>query len=160
MNEHPIESLMKTTMESIKEMVDVNTIVGDAVETPDGTVIIPISKVSFGFASGGGDYSMEKKEDGKGQQQNSENDGSSKKANGGKFPFAGGAGAGVSVQPVAFMVVGNGQMRLMPVDQRANMIDSIINMTPTMINNLQKMLNGSGKKHKKHDEDNESITYE
>ena len=62
MANHPIEALMKTTMESIKEMVDVNTIVGDAVETPDGTVIIPISKVSFGFASGGGDYVMEKEE--------------------------------------------------------------------------------------------------
>ena len=54
MDEHPIQGLMKTAMESIKEMVDVNTIVGDAVETPDGNVIIPISRVSFGFAAGGG----------------------------------------------------------------------------------------------------------
>ena len=55
MAEHPIQSMMKTTMESIKEMVDVNTIVGEPVETPDGTVIIPISRVTFGFAAGGGD---------------------------------------------------------------------------------------------------------
>ena len=54
--EHPIQGLMQTAMESIKEMVDVNTIVGDAVETPAGSVIIPVSRVSFGFASGGGDY--------------------------------------------------------------------------------------------------------
>jgi len=62
MSEHPIEGLMKTTMESIKEMVDVNTIVGDPVESPDGQVIIPISRVSFGFAAGGGEYSTGKKE--------------------------------------------------------------------------------------------------
>ena len=54
--QHPIEALMKTAMESIREMVDVNTIVGDAVQAPDGTVIIPISKVTFGFAAGGGEY--------------------------------------------------------------------------------------------------------
>ncbi|SCY99136.1 GerW family sporulation protein [Alkaliphilus peptidifermentans] len=162
MNEHPIESLMKTTMESIKEMVDVNTIVGDAVETPDGTVIIPISKVSFGFASGGGDYSMDIKEEDKEGKDNGENGGGSKGKSSGKFPFAGGAGAGVSVQPVAFMVVGNGQMKLMPVDQRANMIDNLINMTPSMINNIQKMFSGNvnGKQQKRHDEDRETITYE
>ena len=56
MGEHPIQGLMKTAMESIKEMIDVNTIVGEAVETNDGTVIIPISRVTFGFAAGGGDY--------------------------------------------------------------------------------------------------------
>ena len=53
---HPIENIMKTTMENIKEMIDVNTIVGDAVETADGSVIIPISRVSFGFVAGGGEY--------------------------------------------------------------------------------------------------------
>jgi len=73
---HPIESLMGTSMESIREMVDVNTVVGDAVQTQDGSTIIPISKVSFGFVAGGGEY-------GPGSQE-------------GK-PFAGGAGAGVSV---------------------------------------------------------------
>ena len=56
MPEHPIEGLMKTTMANLKEMVDVNTIVGDAVYTPDGTVIIPVSKISFGFASGGSEF--------------------------------------------------------------------------------------------------------
>ena len=61
MSNHPIEGLMTTAMQSIKEMIDVNTIVGDAVQAPDGTVIIPISKVSFGFAAGGGDYTSEKR---------------------------------------------------------------------------------------------------
>ncbi|MBM7614046.1 GerW family sporulation protein [Alkaliphilus hydrothermalis] len=144
MSEHPIESLMKTTMESIKEMVDVNTIVGDPVETPDGTVIIPISKVSFGFASGGGDYTVEKE---KGKEEKGEDKGDVKKITpSGKFPFAGGAGAGVSVQPVAFMIVGNGQMKLMPVDQRANTLDNIISMAPKVLQDIQSMV----KKNKHH----------
>lgn len=53
---HPIEGLMNTAMQSIKEMVDVNTVVGDAIETNDGTVIIPVSQVACGFAAGGGEY--------------------------------------------------------------------------------------------------------
>ncbi len=147
MSEHPIESLMKTTMESIKEMVDVNTIVGDPVETPDGNVIIPISKVSFGFASGGGDYTVEKKQEkSDGGGGNGSEEGASKAKS--KFPFAGGAGAGVSVQPVAFMVVGNGQMKLMPVDQKANMIDNLIGMAPEVMNQLQSMVSKKGKKRK------------
>ena len=105
MEGHPIEGLMKTAMESIKEMVDVNTIVGDAVETPDGSVIIPISKVGFGFASGGGEYEQMYK---KGRDVNTLQN---------ELPFAGGAGAGVSIQPVAFMVVGQGQIRLLPVNK-------------------------------------------
>ena len=98
MEPHPIEELMKTAMESIKEMVDVNTIVGDAVQTVDGTVIIPVSRVSFGFAAGGGEYA-------KGDNKNQDS----------KFPFAGGSGAGVSINPVAFMVVGrNNTIKMIP----------------------------------------------
>jgi len=148
MSEHPIEALMKTTMESIKEMVDVNTIVGDAVESPDGTVIIPISKVSFGFASGGGEYTDMK------TKKNVEDGGI---VINDKFPFAGGAGAGVSVQPVAFMVVGNGQMKLMSVDQNANLIDNIINSAPKMINSLQAAFS---KGNKQKNEENEIISFE
>ncbi|NLM04786.1 MAG: sporulation protein YtfJ [Clostridiales bacterium] len=140
MKEHPIEALMQTTMESIKNMVDVNTIVGDAVETNDGTVIIPISKVSFGFASGGGDYTIRSNNENN-SDENSSND---------RLPFAGGAGAGVSVQPVAFMVVGNGHIKLMSVDQRANMIDNLINSTPKIIQGLQ---NAFGKRHKNNFDD-------
>lgn len=125
-------------MESIKEMVDVNTIVGDPVEAPDGNVIIPISRVSFGFASGGGDHCMEKKQE-KGDRSEGGSGSGSSSGSGGKYPFAGGAGAGVSVQPVAFMVVGNGQMRLLPVDQRANMIDNLIASVPSVLNQVHRM---------------------
>lgn len=100
MEEHPIQGLMKTTMESIREMVEVNTIVGDPVETPDGTVIIPISRVTFGFAAGGGDYEMTGEEIAK--------SGTS---------FGGGSGAGVSVKPVGFLVCSQSTgVKFMPVE--------------------------------------------
>lgn len=128
MSEHPIEGLMQTTMESIKEMVDVNTIVGDPVESPDGLVIIPVSKVSFGFASGGAEYNSSSKSKGE--------DGESS----GKPPFGGGSGAGVSLQPVAFIVVGNGQIKLLPVDQGSNFINNIIDIIPNIANGIQGMI--------------------
>jgi len=121
--EHPIEGLMSTAMQSIKDMVDVNTIVGDAVQAPDGTVIIPISKVSFGFAAGGGEYSASSLE---GRQEEDEDEKGSK---GGKFPFAGGSGAGVSINPVAFMVVGQDQIKLLPVNMNSSM-EKILDMIP------------------------------
>lgn len=133
MGEHPIEALMRTTMESIKEMIDVNTIVGDAVETVEGTVIIPISKVAFGFASGGGEYQL--------KQGNNKSD-----RNDGLMPFAGGAGAGVSVQPVAFMVVGKEHIKLIPANS-SGMIERIIEMSPQIIDEVhrvvKKMWNGT-----------------
>ncbi|TCO79823.1 GerW family sporulation protein [Marinisporobacter balticus] len=133
MANHPIEALMKTTMESLKDMIDVNTIVGNPVEAPDGTVIIPISKVSFGFASGGGEY--------KAKMKSEEDDADTSE----KLPFGGGTGAGVSVQPVAFMVVGNGEMKLLSVDQNANMLDNIINSIPKLLDKAQGMCNKNNK---------------
>ncbi|MBS3969936.1 MAG: GerW family sporulation protein, partial [Clostridia bacterium] len=96
MSQHPIEALMKTAMESIKEMVDVNTVVGDPVETPDGTIIIPISKLTCGFAAGGGEYAS-----GGDDEKGSEN-----------LPFGGGSGGGISLSPMGFLVVGGGHVRL------------------------------------------------
>lgn len=125
MSEHPIEGLMKTAMESIKEMTDVNTIVGDPVETPDGTVIIPISRVACGFAAGGGEFEASQPDESQGNEGNS-----------GMLPFGGGSGAGVSVQPVGFLVVGQGQVRLLPVDGNA-VVDRLIDMAPQFINQVQ-----------------------
>ena len=102
--QHPIEGLMTTAMQSIKEMVDVNTIVGDAVQSPDGTVIIPISKVTFGFAAGGGEYSYSAESTQ--EKGRNERDDDETQENEGEYPFAGGSGAGVSINPVAFKVVG------------------------------------------------------
>lgn len=105
-------------------MIDVNTVVGDPVETPDGTVIIPVSRVACGFGAGGGELETE--------------DSDSKPEN--QLPFfGGGSGAGVSVQPVGFLVVGNGQIRLLPVD--GNMIvDRLIDLAPQVLSQVQSLL--------------------
>lgn len=118
---------MKTAMESIKEMVDVNTVVGDPVETPDGTVIIPISRVACGFAAGGGEFDLgggERKEGGEESQMPA---------------FGGGSGAGVSVKPIGFLVVGNGQVRLLPVDGNA-VVDRLIDIAPQVLSQIQSMI--------------------
>lgn len=133
MGQHPIEALMKTAMESIKEMVDVNTIVGDAVQTIDGTVIIPVSKVTFGFAAGGGEFCQDKK---------SENP---------NFPFAGGSGAGVSINPVAFMVVGrNNTIKMIPASPNAA-LDRALDNIPNLIEQIRKALDHNHKPKKECD---------
>jgi len=147
MADHPIEGLMKTAMESIKEMVDVNTIVGDPVETPDGSVIIPISKVACGFAAGGGEF-----ETTGGQQDESQGGGQQQQGNGATaLPFGGGSGAGVSVQPVGFLVVGQGQTRLLPVDGNA-VVDRIIDVTPGLLSQVQNMFRKEKRQPEKHPE--------
>ena len=120
--QHPIQGLMYTAMQSIRDMIDVNTIVGDAVQTPDGTVIIPISKVGLGFGVGGSDYTSAngaKNSDGSAQPM-----------------FGGGVGGGVSITPVAFMVVGNGQIRMIPVSSQNNIYDRVLDMIPTAIDKI------------------------
>ncbi|MGI6588536.1 MAG: GerW family sporulation protein [Peptococcia bacterium] len=134
MGEHPIEGLMKTAMESIKEMVDISTVVGDAVETPDGTVIIPISRVTCGFAAGGSEFGLFCS---KNESQKPENQ---------YLPFGGGSGAGVSVKPVGFLVVGNGEVRLMVVDGKNAFMERLIDSAPQVMEQLQKLVKGNGKK--------------
>lgn len=122
MAEHPIQGLMKTAMESIKGMVDVNTIVGDAVETPDGTVIVPISRVAFGFAAGGGDYEAEEPA-------------------ASNHPFGGASGAGISVKPVGFLVCSpTSGVRFMSVESNL-LYDRLIDMVPQVINKLEDIFN-------------------
>lgn len=123
MSEHPIQGLMKTAMESIREMVDVNTIVGDAVHTPDGTVIIPISKVAFGFAAGGGSGEYQRDDE-------TEAD----------LGFGGGSGAGVSVRPVGFLVCsGEHGVRFMCVEGHS-VYDRLIDLLPQTVEKIQEML--------------------
>jgi sporulation protein YtfJ len=136
--QHPIEALMKTAMQSIKEMVDVNTIVGDAVQSPDGTVIIPISKVTFGFAAGGGEYSFYSDEDDSEANADSDDETGGTESIGGKYPFAGGSGAGVSINPVAFMIVGNGQIKLLPVNINST-IDKVLDLVPEVLCRIESM---------------------
>ena len=121
MAQHPIESLMSTSMESIREMVDVNTVVGDAVQTQDGSTIIPISRVSFGFVAGGGEYA--------GGMQIADPD---------DMPFAGGAGAGVSVQPMGFLVCSPSGVRLLSANCTSP-LDRIVEMIPQALDGIRAM---------------------
>lgn len=117
-------------MESIKEMVDVNTIVGDPVQTPDGYVIIPISKVSFGLAAGGGEYGGNVDFSDCKDKHTDE-----KCITPVKYPFAGGSGAGVSISPVAFMVVGGGTIQLMPIESNT-IIEKLVDLIPDIVNKI------------------------
>ena len=123
MEKHPIEGIMTTTMENIRDMVDVNTVIGDAVNTPDGSTIIPISKVSFGFVAGGGEYSLNR----------------TVSASVPDTPFAGGTGAGVSVQPMGFLVIKENQVRLTPAQYYAP-LDHLMGLIPQVIGEFKSMM--------------------
>lgn len=120
MAEHPIENLMVTAMTSLRDMIDVNTIVGDTVETTDGTTIIPVSKVAFGYAAGGSEFNTNK------LNRYSDNP---------KLPFGGGSGAGVKITPVAFLVVKDGTIKLLTVDADRP-IDKLVDVLPDLINKV------------------------
>ncbi|MGE5580343.1 MAG: GerW family sporulation protein [Bacillota bacterium] len=145
MGYHPIESLMRTTMESLKDMVDVNTVVGEPVETKEGTVIIPVSKVSFGFVTGGGDEcgmgDSGQGDSGGGGQGQEDEDGQSGygMASYQQMPFTGGTGAGVSVRPVGFLVVGTRKVRFLPVDSRA-LVDRLLEEAPELLDRFTSWL--------------------
>ncbi|MBR5301942.1 MAG: GerW family sporulation protein [Clostridia bacterium] len=109
---------MGTSMESIREMVDVNTVVGEAVQTQDGSTIIPVSKVSFGFVAGGGEYTMA-------HAQQAED-----------MPFAGGAGAGVSVQPVGFLVCSQNGVRLLSASC-ASPMERLVEILPQALEGIR-----------------------
>lgn len=135
-NGHPIDGLMASAMNSIKEMVDVNTIIGSPVNIPDGTVIIPISKVSFGFAAGGSEFSAKKDEK--------------------QLPFGGGSGAGVTINPVGFLVVGNGTVKFISVDQQSA-TDKLVDYVPEALDKIQGMINNKKPKEKKYENENGSV---
>jgi len=116
--QHPIDTMMQTTMEHIRSMVDVNTVVGTPVAGSGGTTIIPISKVSFGFIAGGGEYTVE--------------DQRSRAISTETLPFAGGTGAGVSVQPVGFLVVGDGTVKMLPA-QSNSAVERVVELLPQLL---------------------------
>ena len=116
--EHPIGELMQTAMASIKDMVDVNTVVGEPIAAGNGSTIIPISKVSFGFVAGGGEYDAA-------HQTVPES-----------LPFAGGSGAGVSVQPVGFLVVGEDGVKMLPA-QHLTAWERAVNCAPQLMEDIR-----------------------
>lgn len=150
MSEHPIQNLMKTAMENIRDMIDVNTIIGDPVETSDGQIIIPVSKVGFGFAAGGSEFKgehedrhrQESENHGKG---NREEAGRDQKKGDGNLPFGGGSGGGVSVTPVAFLVVNDKGIRLLNMDGQTHLFDRLIDAVPEFVEQLKNMVSKNDK---------------
>ncbi len=115
-----LPNMLEATIQKIREMVDVNSVIGDPITTPDGVTIIPVSKVSVGFGGGGSDFVNSK---------------------GGENPFGGGAGGGVKVTPLCFLVVKDGNVRMMSVPEPANSTaDRIVEMMPDTLEKLTAFL--------------------
>lgn len=114
MSEHPIQGLMGVTLEKIKNMADANTVIGNPIHMADGTMILPVSKITYGFASGGSDFPSKTQKD----------------------LFGGGGGAGVSVIPVAFLVVKEGAVKLIQLSDTSNNVDRAIGLMPEMVDKI------------------------
>ena len=128
MENHPLGNLMETTMKRIREMIDVNIIVGDPIQTPDGVTLIPASKVTYAFTAGGAEYSSKNKQQG---------DPSS---------FGGGSGAGVTITPIAFVVVRGDETKLISLTQpETSSVDRLIESAPGIVEKIISLI----KKHKK-----------
>ena len=119
---HPLPDMMGSSLAKIKEMVDVNTIIGDPIQTPEGVTIIPVSKVKIGYGGGGSDFAP------KGYPANKQN------------AFGGGSGASVTMTPVAFLVVKGDSVRLMPVAEPAsNSLERLVEMLPELIDQISSL---------------------
>ncbi|MGC8489442.1 MAG: GerW family sporulation protein [Clostridia bacterium] len=129
-HQHPIQGLMETAMASIQGMIDVTTVMGDPVHTEDGSTIIPFSRVSLGFAAGGGEYM-------------------GRPGATSERPFGGGSGAGVAVQPVGFLVQRGDQVRVLSVEGN-DMLDRLVDLAPEAIGTIQDLLAGRRRGHHDH----------
>lgn len=137
MSSHPINEMMGTTIEKIKEMIDADTIIGDAIYDKDGVTIIPVSKVAYGFASGGSDFP-------------------SKATN--RELFGGGGGAGVTITPIAFIVITNGDVRLMHVATADSTADRALNLVPELVDKISSMVANKKKKKDGSDSSENEVT--
>ena len=110
-----IEGLLGTSMDNLRKMINVNTVVGEAMHLGDGVCIVPISKVSVGFGAGGGEYAMKANEE---------------------LPFGGGAGGGMSIKPVGFLVANNGAVKFMPVEGGTDSLDALFDALPGLVDKV------------------------
>ena len=123
-----LPNMLENTIAKIREMVDVNSVVGSPITTPDGVTIIPVSKVSVGFGGGGSDFV-------------------SRNANKQENPFGGGAGGGVKVTPIAFLIVKDGTVRMLPVATPANTTaDRVVEMVPDVLDKVSAFIDSHTKK--------------
>lgn len=123
MSEKNLEGLLNVSLENIKGLVDSNSIIGTPITTPDGTTIIPVSKVSFGFASGGSDFPSASP----------------------KEMFGGGSGGGVTIQPMAFLVIKGDSVRMIQVADKNNISERLANMVPDAIDTVSSLIGGKKK---------------
>ncbi|MGM8365843.1 GerW family sporulation protein [Virgibacillus sp. W0181] len=143
MEEHPIQGLMTTAMENLKDIVEVNTIIGDPVESPDGSMIIPVSKLGVGFAAGGSEFNASQSNDG---------DSSSNES---MLPFGGGSGGGVSINPVAFLVVSKKGVNIIHIDENTHIYEKMIDHAPQVVEKVRQLLKSDSK-----EKDDQSGNYE
>lgn len=122
MQNHPLKDMMDTSMSRLKDLVDVNTIIGDKIVTEDGKVIIPISKVSFGFGSGGTEISVNAKSETKDEIK--------------PMPFGGGGGGGVTITPIGFLVSDKNGVSLLELSGEGTNIDKIIDAVPNAVSKI------------------------
>lgn len=118
MSEKNVEGILNVSMEKLKGMMDVNSVVGDPITTPDGATIIPISKVCFGFASGGSDLPSASQ----------------------KEYFGGGSGAGVTISPIAFLIIRGDNVRMIQVADKNNVPERLVNMVPEVVDTVSSLI--------------------
>lgn len=114
-----LQGLLGVTMEKIKEMVDVNTVIGETITAPDGTILIPVSRISYGFASGGSNLPSKTASE----------------------PFAGGSGAGINITPIAFISISNGNVQVLPIVSKPDTSDKVVNLVPEMFDKITNLFN-------------------
>ena len=116
----PLESVMETAVKNIKSMVDANTVIGDPITTPEGTTILPVSKISIGFVSGGSDFAAK---------------------NNPRLCFGGGSGSGITMTPISFLVISpSGSVNVLPVDQNTvTAVDKIFELAPGVIEEIRNL---------------------
>lgn len=148
MAEHPIGSLMHAATDNIKAMVDVNVIVGDPVHTPDGDVILPISRVAFGFASGGSDFQVSKENKKVSHEEDKDH---LAYINAGR-PFAGGSGGGMYITPIAFLVVGKQGIHVVSLHNQTHLFEKVIDAAPGILDQISSLFH--------HQEHNERVNKE
>lgn len=115
---HYLGELTESSMKNLQTLIDSNSVIGKEVITPDGTVILPVSRVSFGFGTGGGDLPATQKE-----------------------LFGGGTGGGVSITPLAFLIVKNGDVKLLQVQSYSNTADCVVGMVPEVVDKVSGLIN-------------------
>ncbi|MCO7175932.1 GerW family sporulation protein [Sporolactobacillus kofuensis] len=134
MADHPIQGLMKTALESLQSMVDVGTIVGDPIETDDGHTIITLSKVGFGFVAGGSEFNT--------KNENSDEDPAEEAE--AYLPFGGGTGGGVSITPIAFLIIGREGVKTIHLDNNTHLYERLIDLAPQTIEKIKELLESGG----------------